>query len=252
MKKDTREKVSELLEGFLNRVTRVEYSVEELQRAYPFHSLFFRDDAIIAFKRQRSIVTSLGQRLYPRLAQIIAGESYEDVHLEREFRAAIDGAVADTVERIVTELRVRQRSPNHAQEVAELLAAKGGTEREVVVTADLFIGDHREGPFFAEIKTPRPDLDVAAESKKKMLTFLALHPGGNAQAYLAFAYNPFISREAYAHPFTKQVMDLEAEVLMGGEFWDKIGGKGTYDGLLRVIAEVKRKTSLAGKITSVG
>lgn len=244
LKRETRQKVADLLKQFVTRLTQVEYSIEELQRAYPFHSLFFRDEAIVAFKRQRSIVTSLGQSLYPRLACIIAEEHYNDVHLEREFRAILEGAVADAIERIITELRVKQRKPDHAQEIAEVLGAKGGKPREVVVTADLFIGDFAEGPFFAEIKSPRPNLDVAAESKKKILTFIALHCSKNPQAYLAFAYNPFISREAYDHPFTSQIMDLKAEVLMGEEFWDKIGSKGTYDELLDVIAEVKKKTPI--------
>ncbi len=243
MQRETRQKVATLLKDFVIRLTRVQYSIEELQRAYPFHSLFFRDEAIIAFKRQRSIVTSLGQRLYPRLARIIAEEHYSDVHLEREFRATVDGAVADTIDRIVTELRVRQRKPDHAQEIAEVLGAKGGERREVVITADLFIGDFIPGPFFAEIKSPLPNLDVAAESKKKILTFIALHHDKNPEAYLAFAYNPFISREAYNHPFTGQIMDLAAEVLIGEEFWDKIGGKGTYTQLLDIIEEVKEETA---------
>lgn len=244
MKKETREKAAVLLKEFVTRFTQVEYSIEELQRAYPFHSLFFRDEAIIAFKRQRSIVTSLGQSLYPRLARTIAEARYDRVQLEREFRATIDGAVADTIDRIVTDLRVRQRKPHHAQEVAEVLEAKGGEPREVVVTADLFIDDFVPGPFFAEIKSPLPNLDVAAESKKKILTFVAIHRERTPQGYLAFAYNPFIRREDYAHPFTSQIMDVEAEVLMGEEFWDKIGGEGTFADLLDVIAEVKNPTPI--------
>lgn len=240
----TRKKVAEHLNQFVARLTKVEYSIGELHKAYPFHSLFFRDEAIIAFKRQRSIVTSLGQTLFPSLARIIAEEQYTEVRLNYTFRGVIDGAVADTIDRIVTELRVRQRSPDHEQEVAEVLMAKGGDPREVVVTADLFIGDFAEGPFFAEIKSPRPNLDIAAESKKKILTFIALHHTANPQAYLAFAYNPFLSREAYHHPFAGQIMDLEAEVLMGEEFWDKIGGKGTFNELLEIIDEVKGQTPL--------
>lgn len=183
MKRETRQKVADLLKHFVTRLTQVKYNVEELQKAYPFHSLFFRGEAIIAFKRQRSIVTSLGQSLYPRLARIIAEEHYNDVHLEREFRATIDGAVAEVIDRIVTELRVKQRKPNHVQEIAEVIGAKGGNPREVVVTADLFIGDFAEGPFFAEIKTPLPNLDIAAESKQKILTFIALHREQNPQAF---------------------------------------------------------------------
>ena len=244
MQRETRQKVVDLLRQFVTRLTQVEYSIEELQKAYPFHSLFFRNEAIVAFKRQRSIVTSMGQSLFPRLARIIAEERYKDVHLDREFRGTINGAVADAIDRIVTELRVKQRKPNHVQEIAEVLGAKGHKLREVVVTADLFIGDLSGGPFFAEIKSPLPNLDVAAESKKKILTFIALHSDKNPQAYLAFAYNPFISREAYNHPSTSQIMDMEAEVLMGEEFWDKIGGRGTYSELLDVIEEVKKKTPL--------
>lgn len=221
MRRETHQKVVNLLKEFVTRLTRVEYSLEELQRAYPFHSLFFRDEALIAFKRQRSIVTSLGQRLYPKLARIIAEEHYSDVHLEREFRATIDGAVADAIDRIVTELRVRQRRPDHTQEIVEVLGAKGGEPREVVVTADLFIGDFIPGPFFAEIKSPLPNLDVAAESKKKILTFITLYHDKNPEAYLAFPYNPFISREAYNHPFTGQIMDLESDYGSGSRGVDR-------------------------------
>lgn len=247
MKKETRQEVANLLSDFVRRLTQVEYDVLELQQAYPFHALFFRDEAIIAFKRQRSIMTTLGQRLYPRLARIIAQQHYADVRLEHRFQAVIDGAVADRIDRIVSELRVRQRTPNRAHEIAEIRQAKGGEPREVVLTADLYIGDFRDGPFFAEIKTPLPNLDIAAESKKKILTFLALHQGQNPQAFLAFPYNPFLTREDYGHPFTRQVMDLEAEVLLGAEFWDKIGGEGTYTELLQIIQEVKERTSLSSK-----
>nr|MBC7245103.1 TdeIII family type II restriction endonuclease [Chloroflexota bacterium] len=215
-------------------------------KSIPF-SLFFRDEAIIAFKRQRSIVTSLGQSLYPKLARLIAEERYQRVYLEHEFRATMDGAVADTIERIVTELRNRQRHPDHSKEVQEILQAQGGIPREVVVKADLFIEDFTNGPFFAEIKSPLPNLDIAAESKKKILTFVALHADQNPQAYLAFPYNPFLTREQYHHPFTAHIMDMDKEVLIGKEFWDTIGGESTYEQLLAIIAQVRKRTTLYHK-----
>lgn len=247
MNSDTRKNVFNLLQEFVTRMTRVDYDIEELQKAYPFQSLFFRDEAIIAFKRQRSIMTGLGQNLYPKLARIIANEHYKDVRLDEKFRATIDGAVADAIDRIVTELRVKQRKPDHAKEVNEVLRVKGGARREVVVTADLFIGDFKQSVFFSELKSPLPNLDIAAETKKKILTFIALHCDEAPQAYLAFPYNPFITRENYKHPFTRQIMDIETEVLMGEEFWDKIGGKGTYIELLDVIKKVKAKSPFRSK-----
>lgn len=244
MNRRTRRKVVNLLEDFVTRLAHVEYTLEELERAYPFHSLFFRGSALIAFKQQRSIVTRMGQSLFPRLARIIAEEHYSNVALGREFRAVIDGAVADAIDRIVTQLRTGQRRPHRPSEVQEILAAQGGKPREVVVVADLFIGDFPDGPFFSEIKSPLPNLDVAAESKRKILTFIALHSAQNPQAYLAFPYNPFLTREAYRHPLTRQVMDMEAEVLIGEEFWDRIGGKGTYSKLLDIIAALRKRLPL--------
>ena len=34
-------------------------------------------------------------------------------------------------------------------------------------------------------------------------------------------------------------MDMEKEILIGEEFWNKIGGKGAYEELLEIIAEVR-------------
>ncbi len=34
---------------------------------------------------------------------------------------------------------------------------------------------------------------------------------------------------------------MKEEVLLGSEFWDLIGGKGTYDELLEIYAEVGRE-----------
>jgi len=42
-------------------------------------------------------------------------------------------------------------------------------------------------------------------------------------------------------------MDMEGEVLIGEEFWDKIGGKGTYAELLDTIDKVKKRTAVRGR-----
>jgi hypothetical protein len=45
-----------------------------------------------------------------------------------------------------------------------------GQSVPVRVIADLHFGDHEEGPLFIEIKSPMPNLDVCAESKKKVFS----------------------------------------------------------------------------------
>jgi hypothetical protein len=237
MNKDTRQAVHDLLRTFA-RTSLKDYDVEALKRAYPFHRLFFDEVGLVAFKQERSVVTKMGQSLYPKLAQLIASENHTEVEREKVIQGKLKDSTVSAIDRIVRELRARQRVPNHAQEMQQVLGAPTGTRVTVQVIADLYIGDWRGGPFFAEIKTPRPNLDICAESKAKILTFETLLNKQHARAHLAFPYNPFITREAYAHSFTKQIMDMQTEVLMAEEFWDTIGGNGTFDALLEIIESV--------------
>lgn len=128
----------------------------------------------------------------------------------------------------------------------EVLNATGGGLRRVPITADLYLEDGPTGPVFIELKSPKPNLDVCAESKRKMLYFLAhaqLNNIQSARAVLALYYNPFFPQH-YHWPFTKQIMDMKMEVLIGGDFWNFIGGPGAYDDLLSVLAEVKQELQL--------
>jgi hypothetical protein len=238
MRKTTREALHSRLRTFAQQTFR-DYDIETLKRAYPFHKLLFDEVGLVAFKRERSVVTRMGQTLYPELAKLIASEHYSDVALNQVIQGNLPDATVNAIDRIVRDLRVRQRRPNHAQEMKEILGAGGSTvEVDVRVIADLYVGDFKGGPLFVEVKTPRPNLDICAESKSKILTFKALLCDQNPKAYLAFPYNPFVTRAAYAHSFTKRVMDMDAEVLMAEEFWDTIGGRGTFEELLTTVEAV--------------
>jgi len=240
MRQETRVKLKNVLLSFKRSIVEVPYSIEELERAYPFHSLLFPGEALKAFKKQRTVVTKMGQQLIPELAKIIAEDQYVEVRRNYEIVGQLDTAKVEVIDNIVNELRMGRRKPNHQKEIQEILAAKDGGRREVRVIADLFIGDFKPGPLFLEFKSPRPNLDVCAESKRKMLLFQALFENKNPQAYLALYYNPFYP-EKYNHSITKQIMDMNEEVLIGEDVWNKLGGKGTYDELLRIIEEVREE-----------
>ncbi|HKZ71374.1 MAG TPA: TdeIII family type II restriction endonuclease [Anaerolineales bacterium] len=238
MRKSTRKAVHILLKTFAQKSLK-SYDVELLKRAYPFHQLFFDEVGLVAFKQERSVVTKMGQTLYPELAKLIASENYTDVELNKEIQGELGSKTVAAIDRIVRDLRAHRRSPDHGLEMKEIMKADSGTRKASVrVIADLFIGDFRSGPLFAEIKTPLPNLDICAETKSKILTFEALLHARHPRGYLAFPYNPFITRAAYAHSFTKRIMDMQAEVLIADEFWDTIGGKGTFADLLEIIETV--------------
>ena len=61
-----------------------------------------------------------------------------------------------------------------------------------------------------------------------------------AKAFLGLTYNPYGTRERYAWSFTKRVMDMDSQVLIGDELWNMIGGPGAYLDLLEIVEDVHR------------
>lgn len=239
MNTPTKKSVREILYAFAESVLKDEYSPDEIKRAFPFHTLFFDDIGIVAFKRERSIVTKAGTRLYPALARAIASENYKDVSTNKRISGKSSSARINKINNIVDGLRNKKKTPNHAEELRSILDLEHGEEDELRVIADLYIGDYKPGPFFAELKSPKPNIDICAETKAKILRFKVLNEGANPQAFLAFPYNPYVTRKEYKWWATPTVMDMTSEVLMGLEFWDAIGGPGTFDEMLTIIETVK-------------
>ena len=250
MKPKTKQTVRDLLSDFaLAQLSKIrKRTLAEIRRSYPFHRLIFSESAILAARTERSVVTSMGSKLYPSLARIVALDKYTQVYPEYSVAGEVNDAASNMVEQIVTELRAPKRGnpnpryPNHEDEIADILNSPGGGHSQRTVTADLYIGDYRPGPLFVELKTPLPNLDIAAESKKKILYYLLIMDRKGitgARGVMGFTYNPYGKRENYAHSITKRIMDMDYEVVMGEGLWDMLGGPGTYAELLDIIEEVR-------------
>lgn len=249
MRARTRELVEEFLVQWVEKQRPVleRWVGAEVDRAYPFHRLIFSEDAIRAAMTERSIVTNMGDSLYPGLAEIVARDRFQDVALNRAIDGELNDAACNLIEQIVTERRAPRRgnpnprTPNQPVEFVDIINSRGGGISVRSVTADLYVGDYTGGPLFVELKTPRPNLDIAAESKRKMLYFLTMmqrQGREGASAWLGLTYNPFGTREAYGHSFTRQIMDMDNEVLIGSDLWDHLGGHGTFAELLEIINEI--------------
>ena len=63
------------------------------------------------------------------------------------------------------------------------------------------------------------------------------------EAYFALPYNPYGTKEAYAWSFPKRWFDMKSDkvVLIGDEFWEKIGGPGTYAAFKEAVNEMGKE-----------
>jgi hypothetical protein len=102
----------------------------------------------------------------------------------------------------------------------------------VTVLCDVFMKNEKTGATYAfEVKAPLPNSDQTKVSKEKIFKLFAMENSPVTAAFFALAYNPYGKKEDYNWAFPKRWFDMADSpvVLIGEEFWDFIGGKGTYE-----------------------
>jgi hypothetical protein len=67
-----------------------------------------------------------------------------------------------------------------------------------------------------------------------------MEPRQITDAYYALPYNPYGTRENYSWSFPARWFDMKSDkvVLIGDEFWEKIGGSGTYQAFIDALNEI--------------
>jgi hypothetical protein len=124
-----------------------------------------------------------------------------------------------------------KQQPDWSAELAYVLAGKG-KPIPVTVVCDIFIHNPSSGKRYAfELKGPLPNSDQTKVSKEKMFKLLAMSPCLVNGAFYALPYNPYgSSKTDYKWTFPMRWFDMQNDpcILVGNEFWDFIGGDGTY------------------------
>lgn len=124
----------------------------------------------------------------------------------------------------------KRTKPNWNEELNYILEG-GGNLIPVQVVCDLYIKNLQDGRIFAfELKSPLPNSDVTKVSKEKMFKLYSMQPQIVTDAFFALPYNPFGKRENYDWDFPERWFQMKTDrnILIGDDFWDLIGGEGTY------------------------
>ena len=134
----------------------------------------------------------------------------------------------------------QKKKPDWATELAYILEG-GGELIPVTVVCDVYAEDkaNRQRQAF-ELKAPLPNSDITKVSKEKILKLYSMEPLQVDGAYYALPYNPYGRKENYAWSFPARWFNMKEDpvVLIGDEFWEKIGGPGTYQSFIAAINEI--------------
>ncbi len=219
----------------------------------PFLSKLIQDnEKVAAYSFLHSISTSLGMSIYEEVSKIIAKPSSQEVNRHVSVGGTLSSNQKETIAKIVNELREGKRTVNRKKEVQEVLSASSanGKAQKDNDIADFYMKRNNQD-FFFEIKTVKPNIDIFTKSKVKLLEWVA-RKQKPINAILAFPYNPY-HPEPYSR-FTEQgVVEHGTEFLIAEEYWDFIGGNGTFKELLLLFDEVGKelKEEIQKKIKEV-
>ena len=139
-----------------------------------------------------------------------------------------------------TERGKRKVQPDWDAELKYILEG-GGEDIPVPVICDVYAEDSTSSRRYAfELKAPLPNSDQTKVSKEKLLKLYSMEPPQVDEAYYALPYNPYGRRENYSWSFPARWFNMKKDkaVLIGEEFWEKIGGLGTYKAFIEAVNEI--------------
>jgi len=224
---------------------------DKTQRENPFgvrlinNQIFWKSAKI-----ERSFVTTLGQSTYEEIARIISKETYGKAIKGHTYYSKINQKINQEINVIIKELNEGKRSPNWNEEIVRLNKLKTSASKVLIklkITMDLYIPRFKNNiPFYAEIKSPKPNKDQCLQTKQKLLKVYFSEDWEGDYVFFAFPYNPYSSRNNYDHPHIKSVFKIpdSPKLLMGQEFWNFIGGNGCYLKLLELAKKAGEKINL--------
>lgn len=243
-------RIYELLKSKIKEKLR-KYSRETT--SMPFLIRLVQDEEKVAsYSFLQSIATTLGMSIYEEVAKITAEPNSEEADRNIDMGGTLSTEQKSVINNIVNELRNGTRKANKEKETKEVLKAseKSGKRQKDGKIADFYM-KRKNIEYYFEIKTVKPNIDVFTKSKIKLLEWIA-RKNRKIITILAFPYNPY-HPEPYSR-FTEQgVMERGKEFLIGEEFWNFLGGKGTYEEILDIFDVVGKefKNEINQKIKAV-
>jgi hypothetical protein len=237
------EVVTAMMDRVLQRVLVEDPFVKEVHHANkPLYAALVPDEIFKGSHFERRFVTPFGG-VWEKLAVVAAQQAHGYCEKGRAIAGSVGAERLRRIQEVLNKLEHGQSGgakavPNWDDEVAYVMAGQGPLV-PVTVVCDIFVKNQKSGQRYAfELKGPLPNSDQTKVSKEKMFKLLAMAPAQVDGVFYALPYNPYGSDKAdYRWTFPMRWFDMRNDpcVLMGNEFWDFVGGAGTYAQFVREV-----------------
>ena len=184
-----------------------------------------------------SLNTTFGTSIYEPVAETLASVRFSEAERQYTVGKIVCERAQDAIQEIMNALSTGEAKPDKTAEMERIRAVcRDGEARSIKPTrGDLRLVSREGALYLFDLKTAKPNVGNFKEYKRTLLEWgavaLAQDPEVEVHTLIAIPYNPYHPKP-YQRWTIAGMLDLPHELKVAEEFWDFLGGVGTYDALL--------------------
>lgn len=208
----------------------------------PFHTRLLGKDRMALYSFIQSLNTNFGTSIFEPVAEELGINRFDTIKRQEKVGNIISKEAQRVIQDVMDSLESGNSKPNKDKEIARILSAAQSGETSTIkpTKVDLFLQKGND-VYLIDIKTAKPNKGGFKEFKRTLLTWTACfayqNSNINVQSLIAIPYNPY-EPKPYERWTMAGMLDLNAELKVANEFWDFLGGKGSYELILSAFEEV--------------
>lgn len=209
----------------------------------PFQVRLLGTDRMALYTFIQSLNTTFGTSIYEPVAKVIAADRFDKVELQAKPPDTMSVGVSNKIGDIVRRLRAANTAPVRDEHDRELRSAQvADTEKVSVKLAKIDLLLRRDNKLYlVDIKTAKPNKSNFENYKQQLLewmgAFIEQDPDSDVYPLIAIPYNPY-APEPYRRWTLRGMLDLDHELKVAEEFWDFLGGEGSFELMLQCFERV--------------
>lgn len=209
----------------------------------PFHTRLLGKDRLALFSFIHSLNTNFGTTIFEPVAKELARTRFSAVNLQYSAGDQISSQAQVEIQRIMDGLETAEAHPDKLREVETIrrVCRQGQMIAVNPTKVDLAVQASNGEYYYFDIKTAKPNAGGFKEFKRTLLEWvaatLAQNPAAVINTMIAIPYNPYAPKP-YSRWTIRGMLDLPRELKVADEFWDFLGGEGTFENLLEIFEVV--------------
>lgn len=209
----------------------------------PFHYRLLGKDRMVLYSFIQSLNTTFGTSIFEPIAVALASLKYKEAKKQAVAGNKISEEAHKIIQTIMDGIITGSTPPNKEKEIEAIrkVCQKGKMNLVKPTKVDVFVQSNDDSIFLFDIKTVKPNIGNFKEFKRTLLewiaTVLAENPNAIVNTLIAIPYNPY-EPKPYERWTMKGILDIDSELKVANEFWDFLGGEGSYSELLNCFERV--------------